>query len=179
MSPSRAKGRCSTLHIIEDWVPTPVMHVGSVVKKSTYQYRRWGFDPWLRRSSGGGNVNLFQYSFLENSMDRGAWLVIVHRSQRVQHDWACKQECTSILQLTACSNIYLGSSASSLWDFGNKENGGKMLIVTLLAMPWVIKLALTKESWMIAYMKLWQANTFVCKLGKMWDPSQLLASRHL
>ena len=28
---------------------------------------------------GGGNGNLIQYSCLENSMDRGAWRVTVHR----------------------------------------------------------------------------------------------------
>ena len=28
---------------------------------------------WLGRSSGEGNGNQLQYSFLENSMDRGAW----------------------------------------------------------------------------------------------------------
>jgi len=27
-----------------------------------------------RRSPGGGNGNLLQYSYLEDSMDRGAWL---------------------------------------------------------------------------------------------------------
>ena len=27
---------------------------------------------------GEGNGNLFQYSYLENSMDRGAWLATVH-----------------------------------------------------------------------------------------------------
>ena len=32
----------------------------------------------LRRSCGGGNGNPLQYSCLENSMDRGAWQVIVH-----------------------------------------------------------------------------------------------------
>ena len=31
--------------------------------------------PGLGRSSGGGNDNPFQYSYLENAMDRGAWWV--------------------------------------------------------------------------------------------------------
>ena len=30
------------------------------------------------RSPGGGNGNLFQYSCLGNSMDRGAWQATVH-----------------------------------------------------------------------------------------------------
>ena len=34
--------------------------------------------PGLGRSPGEGNDNPFQYSCLENSMDRGAWLATVH-----------------------------------------------------------------------------------------------------
>ena len=34
--------------------------------------------PGLGRSPGGGNGNPFQYSCLENSMDRGAWWATVH-----------------------------------------------------------------------------------------------------
>ena len=34
--------------------------------------------PGLGRSPGGGNGNPFQYSCLENSMDRGAWKAVVH-----------------------------------------------------------------------------------------------------
>ena len=37
-----------------------------------------GLIPGLERSPGKGNGNLFQYSCLENSMDRGAWQTIVH-----------------------------------------------------------------------------------------------------
>ena len=34
--------------------------------------------PELGRSPGAGNGNLFQYSCLENPMDRGAWWATVH-----------------------------------------------------------------------------------------------------
>ena len=34
--------------------------------------------PELGRSPGGGHGNPLQYSYLENSMDRGAWRAIVH-----------------------------------------------------------------------------------------------------
>ena len=37
-----------------------------------------GSIPGLGRSPGEGNGNLLQYSCLENSMDRGAWLATVH-----------------------------------------------------------------------------------------------------
>ena len=37
-----------------------------------------GSIPELRRSPRGGNGNPFQYSCLEDSMDRGAWWATVH-----------------------------------------------------------------------------------------------------
>ena len=37
-----------------------------------------GSIPGSGRTSGGGNSNPLQYSYLENSMDRGAWWAIVH-----------------------------------------------------------------------------------------------------
>ena len=37
-----------------------------------------GLIPGLGRSPGGGNGNPLQYSCLENSMGRGAWLATVH-----------------------------------------------------------------------------------------------------
>ena len=37
-----------------------------------------GLTPGLRRSPGGGNGNILQYSCMENSMDRGAWWATVH-----------------------------------------------------------------------------------------------------
>ena len=37
-----------------------------------------GSTPGLGRSPGGGNGNLFPYSYLEKSMDREAWRATVH-----------------------------------------------------------------------------------------------------
>ena len=42
--------------------------------------RDTSFIPGLLRSSGGGHSNPFQYSCLENLMDRGAWRATVHTS---------------------------------------------------------------------------------------------------
>ena len=39
---------------------------------------------------GEGNGNPWQYSCLENSMDRGAWQATVHGVARVGHDWVTK-----------------------------------------------------------------------------------------
>ena len=51
---------------------------GSVSKESTRNMGDLGFIPGLGRSPGVGNGNPFQYSCLENSMDRGAWWAAVH-----------------------------------------------------------------------------------------------------
>ena len=41
--------------------------------------KHMGSIPGSGRSSGGGHGNLFQYSCLENPIDRGAWWSTVHR----------------------------------------------------------------------------------------------------
>ena len=43
-----------------------------------------GSVPELGRSPGEGSGNLFQYSFLKNPMDRGAWQAIIHRVAKSQ-----------------------------------------------------------------------------------------------
>ena len=45
-----------------------------------------GLIPGSGRSPGGGHGSALQYSYLENSMDRGASLATVHGSQRVGHN---------------------------------------------------------------------------------------------
>ena len=43
-----------------------------------------GLVPGSGRSLGGGHGNPLQYSSLENPMDRGAWLAMVHRVAKSQ-----------------------------------------------------------------------------------------------
>ena len=43
-----------------------------------------GFIPGLERFPRGGNGTSFQYSCLENSMDKGAWQAIVHSVTKSQ-----------------------------------------------------------------------------------------------
>ena len=48
-----------------------------------------GLIPGLVRSPGGGNGNPFQYSCLENYMDRGTWWAAVQGiTKRVRHNRA-------------------------------------------------------------------------------------------
>ena len=41
-----------------------------------------GLIPGSGRSPGGGQGNPLQYSYLENSKDRGVWWVTVHRATK-------------------------------------------------------------------------------------------------
>ena len=62
-------------------VPMLTSHVVPVVKTlpaSTGDARDVGLVPGWGRFPGVGNSNPFQYSCLENSMDRGTWRVTVH-----------------------------------------------------------------------------------------------------
>ena len=45
-------------------------------------HKRRGFDPCVGRSPEGGHGNPFQYSCLENLMDRRAWPATVHRDDK-------------------------------------------------------------------------------------------------
>ena len=48
-----------------------------MVKNLPASARDWGLNPGSGRSTGVGNGNPFQYSRLENFIDRGAWCVTV------------------------------------------------------------------------------------------------------
>ena len=60
------------------YVPSIGFPCGSDGKESTCKEGDLGSVPRLGRSPGEGNGYPFQYSCLENSMDRGAWWTIVH-----------------------------------------------------------------------------------------------------
>ena len=60
------------------------------VKNLPAMQKTRGSFPGLGRSPGEGNGNPFQYSYLGNPMDRGAWRAIVHEVARVRHDLATK-----------------------------------------------------------------------------------------
>ena len=68
---------------------------GSDSKQSAWNAGDPGSIPGLGRSSGEGNGNHLWYTWLEDSMGRGAWWATVNGSQRVQHDWVTKHQSTS------------------------------------------------------------------------------------
>ena len=75
-------------------------------------HKRRGLDSWVGRSPGGEQSNPLQYSCLENPMDRGAWRAMVHRLQRVGHDWG------NLAQ-------HIASLCANRKDLGGRENFDK------------------------------------------------------
>jgi len=61
-------------YVKPEWFPG-----GSDGKESTCNVGGLGSISRLGKSPGGGHGNPLQYSCLENPMDRGAWLITVHR----------------------------------------------------------------------------------------------------
>ena len=74
---------------------------GSGDKESACKAGNLGSIPGLGSSPGEGNGNPLQYSCLESSMDRGAWLAIIHgvtKSQTRQSTntvtFTCTERCS-------------------------------------------------------------------------------------
>ena len=72
--------------------------------------RRRKFHPGSGRSPGEGNGKPLQYSCLENSMDRGAWLARVHRVAKIQ-TWLSTQAqtyvgCSGRVILSVCVHLF-------------------------------------------------------------------------
>ena len=67
--------------------------MGTVVKNPPANAGDMGLIPGSGRSPGGGNGNSLQYSYLENSTDRGAWWATVHgghkESDTSEHSHTC------------------------------------------------------------------------------------------
>ena len=69
---------CSHLQNWEEYKDKLDFPGGSDCKRSVCNVGNLGLIPQSGRSPGEGNGNPFQYSCLENSMDRGAWRATVH-----------------------------------------------------------------------------------------------------
>ena len=57
---------------------------GSDGKECTCNVEDLGLNPGLGRSPGGEHGNSFQYSYLDNPMERRAWWATVHRVAKNQ-----------------------------------------------------------------------------------------------
>ena len=67
------------------WIKNP-----PAIQETTCNARDPGLISGSGRSPREGNGNPLQYSFLGNSMDRGAWWVTVHGASRVGHNLTTK-----------------------------------------------------------------------------------------
>ena len=67
--------------------------------------------PWV-----GKVRNLLQHSYLENSIDRGAFGAIVMGSQRVRHDWV-----TNFHFILKGTNLFLKKEIQSMWDIQHER----------------------------------------------------------
>ena len=85
---------------------------GSDHKASAYSARDPGSIPGLGRSPGEGNGNPFQYSRLENPMDRGVWWAIVHE---VAKSWTWLSNFTSLHVLLCLSLKCFCHETSRIW----------------------------------------------------------------
>ena len=69
---------------------------GSVLKNVLANAGDVSLIPGSESSPGEGNGNPFQYSCLDNPMDKGAWWATVHMVTRVGHNLVTKPPLTSL-----------------------------------------------------------------------------------
>ena len=75
---------CQENKIRVGWIPNAGFSVGSDGKERTCNAGDAGSIPGPERSRGEGNGNPLQYSFLEDSTDRGGWQATVHTVAKSQ-----------------------------------------------------------------------------------------------
>ena len=77
--------------------------------------KRNQFDPWVRKTPGGGHGNPLQYSCLESPLDRGAWWLTVHRvaQSRIQLKILGTHAHTPTVLTTSWAGLALGTCVAS------------------------------------------------------------------
>ena len=79
---------------------------GSDDKESAYNTGDTGLIPGSGRSPREGNGNPLQYSFLDNTMDRGAWQATIYGVTKSRHNWGTNTHAhTHSLFLVSVQNI--------------------------------------------------------------------------
>ena len=79
---------------------------GSDDKESAYNTGDTGLIPGSGRSPREGNGNPLQYSFLDNTMDRGAWRATIYGVTKSRHNWGTNTHAhTHSLFLVSVQNI--------------------------------------------------------------------------
>ena len=88
----------------------------SVDKESACNARDLGLIPGSGSSSGGGNGNPLQYSWLENPMDRGAWWAAVHGVVKSRTQQSTDHMTLSRPTLDAASTFKVASSCYQITE---------------------------------------------------------------
>ena len=86
--------RANQLHYFASIYQTLGLPGGSVLKNPPTNVGDAGLISGSRRSSGGGNSNPLQYSWLGNPMDRGTWQATVQGAAK-SHAWPSKHTTTT------------------------------------------------------------------------------------
>ena len=82
-----------------------------VMEETAFNAGKADLIPGSGRSSGEGNGSPFQYSHLENPMDRGAWQATVHGITRVGHNLTTKPSIT----ILGTGQDYSGKTICGSW----------------------------------------------------------------
>ena len=106
---------------------------GSMVKNLPANAGDMGLIPGLGRSPGGENGNPFQYSCLENSMDRGAWWGISHRVAK-SWTWLSMHTCCVLLHTDLIPKKKKNIKYFTIWI----RTKGKLIILPWFAGRWVL-----------------------------------------
>ena len=95
-----------------------------MLKESACNAGNLGLIPGSGRSPGEGNDYPFQYSCLENFMDRGAWWAIVHGVCRVRHDLVTEPQQQSYRYIDHLLNGWLNAGITTgkqgIWVLNKK-----------------------------------------------------------
>ena len=94
-----------------------------------------GSIPGSGRSPGGGNSNPFQYSCLENSMNRGALWATVHGVARVGHNLVTKPASSPHFKIRLHENNTHGHASNGCLGLGTGISESQAPITTLAAFP--------------------------------------------
>ena len=120
---------------------------GSVVKNLPASVRDTGSTPGSESLPGEGNGNLLQYSYLGNSLDKGAWRATVHGVAK-SHIWlsGCTHMHTSesfgcwILSLKHRRTKIVSSEGTTWLYWGWKrslhQHYGKLIDTRFMQTPW-------------------------------------------
>ena len=87
---------------------------GSDSKESTCNAGDVGSIPGSGRSPGERNGNPLQYSYLENSINRGAWQATVHGVEK-RHDWGTNTTCLNIFKLVCTGTQAYVCICTNIW----------------------------------------------------------------